>query len=135
MPTLCPRLSERIISLASELAYSVADTAPSTYAELRASSVAPLVVWSGGSEHTIYGDRSVNYAFRAWHDSLHIKLNAEFSLHGEILVAQEQARILGDDTAKIILAEVIGQAEYFALHGFFPIDQSAFIQQYLKGNK
>lgn len=122
-------LNEKLIKIAPK--HEISDYAPSSYKELFESS--KLIVWSGASEATIYDDKQVNYAFRAWHDSLHIKLNADFTLEGETRVALEQARLIDSDKlAKILLAEVIGQAEYFAKHGEFPIDQIAFIERYLK---
>jgi hypothetical protein len=92
------------------------------------------VIWAGASDKTIYNDAGVNHAFRAWHDSLHIKLNAPFTLDGELMVAKAQCLELGStELSKFIMAEVMGQAEYFAKHGEFPIDQVTFIKQYLKG--
>lgn len=120
-------LNAAILKQVKTLKYSVADTAPSTFEDLiKAPS---LIVWSGASDRTIYGDPAVNWAFRAWHDSLHLKLNAPFTLEGEKRVALEQARLVDSDAiARIILAEVVGQAEYFAKQGEFPVDQVAFIK-------
>lgn len=98
-------------------------------------------VSSANSDHTIFADRETNYAFRAWHDWHHWKLQAPFDMAGEIAVANSQA---GDlialyDTArsrpwrKILCAEVIGQAEYEAYHGCFPTDQMGFVRHYLPG--
>ena len=113
--------------------FDAKDIAPNTFQDLMSNASSRLVVWSGASDLTIYGEASSNHLFRAWHDSLHIKLNADFSLQGEIIVAREQARLIDSDAmAKIIMAEVQGQAEYFNKHGSFPIDQVAFIQDYLK---
>ncbi len=123
-------LNSKIVSLAPK--HLAKDLAPDTYESLaRHSGI--MVVWSGGSDNTIYGDARVNHAFRAWHDALHIKLNVGFDLQGETRVALEQARILGGPWAEIIMAEVVGQAEYFAKHGEFPKNQVEFIVNYLKG--
>lgn len=123
------RLNEIITAKANELTYTVRDNAPSTFEELMQYG---LIIWSGASDNTIYADPKVNHMFRAWHDSLHIKLNAPFTLQGEIYVATEQARQVGSDIlAEIILAEVKGQAEYFDKHGEFPVNQISFIKQYL----
>jgi hypothetical protein len=129
---LCNTLNERILELAPK--HIVSAYAPDTF-ETLSRNIGGLVVWDGGSDNTIYGDAKVNWAFRAWHDSLHLKLNADFSLEGETRVALEQARILGGYHAEIVLAEVIGQAEYFAKHGEFPTNQVEFIKSYLKGIK
>lgn len=124
-------LNSRIVSLAPK--HSVSDIAPYSFETLRAN-CGRLVVWAGASDHTIYGDRSVNWAFRAWHDSLHISLQADFSLAGERIVALEQCRLIGSDLmAKIIMGEVVGQVEYLNKYGHFPIDQVEFMSNYLKG--
>lgn len=98
-----------------------------------------MLVWAGASEHTIYRDPCVNHAFRAWHDAAHIAGGFGFTLEGERAACEYQIaealrrypriapRVLG-----LIRAEVIGQAEYYATHGEFPIDQEAFIREYLK---
>jgi hypothetical protein len=94
-----------------------------------------LTVWSGASDDTIYADREVNWAFRAWHDFHHARSGYDFTLAGERLVAEAQARDLftlygtGADAvemAALILAEVIGQAEYFRDYGTFPQGQRDF---------
>lgn len=130
---LLPSLNEKILDIATSLNYSVSDRAPGTYEALRAQSNGLMVVWAGASDGTIYGDRRVNWAFRAWHDSLHLALNADFTLTGELLVAKEQARILGGQLGEIILAEVEGQAGYYAANGYFPEDQVTFMRDYLAG--
>lgn len=106
-----------------------------TFDRLKFQSVSSLVVWSGGSNATVYGDPAINHAFRAWHDSLHLKLGLDFSLESEIAVATEQSRLLHNDgLARLIMAEVKGQAEYFAKHSQFPDNQVEFVTNYLKAN-
>jgi hypothetical protein len=129
---LSPELNHKILKLAPK--HTVKDIAPDSFESLKAASTAGLVVYSGGSENTIYGDPRVNWAFRAWHDELHLKLNAPFTLEGETLVGLEQARLIGGDTLGLVMAsEVVGQVEYFQKHGSFPVDQVAFLDNYLKG--
>jgi hypothetical protein len=114
--------------------HSISDIAPNSFETLMDSKTTGLVVWSGASEGTIYGSSLVNYAFRAWHDSLHISLCAGFDLIGESRVANEQARLLqGDGYAAIILGEVLGQTQYYLKNGFFPTNQVEFMANYLKG--
>lgn len=104
------------------------DIAPSTFEDLMRLDSKEAIVWSGASECTIYGDPSVNYAMRAWHDSLHRKLSADFSLAGETRVALEHCRLIeSDGLARIIWAEVVGQAEFFERFGQFPENQVEFI--------
>lgn len=125
-------LNSKILKLAPR--YTAKDTAPETFQALKSQATSGLVVWDGMSDQTIYGDNKVNHAFRAWHDSLHLKLNAPFTLEGETIVALEQARVLDSGYhGEIMLAEVIGQARYLAKYGHFPIDQTKFILEYLRG--
>jgi hypothetical protein len=125
-------LNSKILKLAPR--FEAREIAPDSFEKLKANSTASLVVWSGASDKTIYGDSSVNHAFRAWHDSLHLKLNADFSSTGERLVALEQARLIsGDSLGMVLMAEIVGQLEYFQVHGSFPVDQVEFIKQYVKG--
>lgn len=129
------RLNQLVQAQVSKLKYEVSDQAPSTYEELLKQSIASIVVWSGASDLTVFGDPSVNHAFRAWHDSLHIHMQAPFNLQGETLVAKEQARILstyGDTYGDIIMIEVVGQAQYLQETGGFPVDQEAFTRKQLK---
>ena len=127
---ICNELNNKIIQLAPK--HIVSDVAPDTFEKLKRN-IGQLVIWSGASDNTIYGDPAINQAFRAWHDSLHIKLNADFTQEGETRVALEQARIIGGSYAEIILAEVVGQGLYFNKYGEFPKNQIEFIKSYLKG--
>ncbi len=130
--TLSSDLNSRIAALAPK--FTASDIAPSNFQALKSQGVASLIVWSGASDNTIYGDASVNHAMRAWHDSLHLSLNADFTLQGELRVALEQARLVKNDAlAEIIIAEVYGQALFFDKHGEFPVNQVEFIINYLKG--
>lgn len=113
--------------------------APSTEAELAAMVLSlkpgqPIPVWSGGSEHTIYSAPEVNYAFRAWHDSIHIALGAGFDAKGELTVARRhvfEASIRGnlpDSDLRALWADTWGQFSYAQeLGGTFPTDQAAFV--------
>jgi len=60
-------------------------TPPETYEELIAllDAGGRMLVYSGASERTIYGDPEVNYAFRAWHDWCHWRGRYDFSYEGE----------------------------------------------------
>ena len=129
---LCAELNRKILKLAPK--HLARDIAPNTFKELASNTVSGLVVWSGASDKTVYGDPMVNWAMRAWHDSIHLKINAEFNSEGEKRVGLEQARLIGSDRLGLILvAEVIGQVEYFDKYGSFPIDQVQFVSNYMKG--
>jgi hypothetical protein len=115
------------------ITWTAQDYAPGSFEDLaRHCSVQSLIVWAGASDGTIYGDPRVNWMFRAWHDACHIILNAPFTLDGERYVAKYQAGCLGDLAGRIVIAEVAGQAEHYALTGSFPINQVKFVTDYLK---
>lgn len=100
-----------------------------------------LIIWSGASDRTIFGDARVNHAFRAWHDHHHIKGRHDFTLPGEVATMRAQVRSMfdtfGNNDAtryftRVLQCEVQGQAEQYARTGAFPIDQLAFTKEYLK---
>lgn len=111
--------------------FEVRDLAPNTFADVvcHYRQTGYIVVYSGGSENTIYGDASTNYLSRAWHDFVHIKLGQGFDLAGETAVCLEQCRQVQSDTLALLFhAEIVSQAEYFFKTGLFPADQLQFIK-------
>lgn len=133
--TICQRLLPR--------GFDVAETAPETYESIVAlfESGQRYVVYAGGSENTIYGDAEVNYHFRAWHDWCHWRGGHDFSLAGELGAYNLQCAHLftfyGQSEVtrrwqRILYADIIGQKLYFRQHGSFPVDQMAFVRQFLK---
>lgn len=98
-----------------------------------------ILVDGNNSEGTIFGSPAVNHAFRAWHDWNHIALQAPFDRKGEYRVMCAQQRDVyaaGGSRASNFLAyrvldcEVMGQFDYQAKHGQFPVDQRAFTVDY-----
>lgn len=85
-----------------------------------------LVVWSGASEHTIFGDARVNWAFRALHDALHLKTGLGFSPEEEIELGRIQANQYSGLMADLVYIEVAKQAEYYLKSGLFVADQVLF---------
>jgi hypothetical protein len=146
MIPLDPCFNEAVVAIANRLfpaGFDVSHEAPATYEELKALLDARqrLVVYAGGSDHTIYGDPAINYAFRAWHDWTHWTGEHDLTLEGEIAVCQHQQRhllALYGDTAQsrrwreIVHAEIIGQGTYYRYHKRFPDDQRGFVEGFLK---
>lgn len=85
-----------------------------------------LVVWSGASEHTIFGDARVNWAFRALHDALHLNTGLGFSPEEEIELGRIQANQYTGLMADLVYIEVAKQAEYYLKSGLFVTDQVLF---------
>ena len=92
------------------------------------------------SDNTIFACPETNWHFRAWHDWCHWKGQHAFTLEGESAVARMQIEhvrgLYGDGPtldafSQLILAEVVGQAAYYAASGEFPADQRAFVRAFL----
>lgn len=115
----------------------ISDFAPQTIEDVMRSysETGSIVVWSGGSDSTIYVDPMVNYMFRAAHDMMHIRIGADFTMLGETRVAHAQMGMVGTELGRIIEIEVIKQAEYFFQTGSFLDDQVAFTIAQLKGSR
>lgn len=123
--------------------YDVAEDAPNDFEALKkhVATTGRMLVWSGGSDQTIFGDPETNWAFRAWHDWHHVNRNLPFTPEGEQAVVEWQIndllKVYGDGEqvqrwARILRCEVDGQVEYQNNHdGAFPKDQRAFTQAYL----
>ena len=91
-----------------------------------------LPVWNGASDRTIYSSPEVNFAFRAWHDWLHLQLQADVDYRDEYMVARahRQAAL----AARLPLREELalwydtnGQNVYHKHHGKFIEDQRGFV--------
>lgn len=132
-PALDPELNRAILAMAPS--FTVSDHAPQTMAELV--QCERMIVWAGGSDHTIYADPAVNWAFRAWHDTAHLAHieRHTFDLDGEALACELQILQLRrrfenmpERWAQILRAEIIGQAQYLERTGAFPVDQYDFIK-------
>ena len=119
--------------------------APSTWRELKAWHLGALAHGSGplcypvydkGCDWTIYPDPRTNHAFRAWHDSLHLANGYDFSRASEIkvgLIHMQQARKAGlcQHDLDVLVADTIGQTEYYFLHKQFVKDQARFVTDIL----
>jgi hypothetical protein len=134
-----------ILHIASRLfpiGFDVSPNAPDGFEALKAHLNAGhrMIVWSGGSSATIYGDPEVNFAFRAWHDFCHWRGDCDYSLEGEIATCHMQCQhlvtLFGDHArtrwwATLLSAEIIGQGHYFHRFNRFPDDQRDFITTYV----
>jgi hypothetical protein len=93
------------------------------------------------SDGTIFGSASVNWAFRAWHDSCHLVLGADFTPEGERRAAELQSEQLKrayplhpklQYWLDLIDIEVNGQLNYLLTTGNFPDNQLQFALDQLK---
>lgn len=120
----------KILSDAAKIRYAVNSYAPSTETALFTST--SLVIWDGESNNTVFDDKCVNWAFRALHDSLHLKTRLGFSPKEEIELGRIQASKYDGLIADLIYIEVAGQAEYYLNNGIFCPDQRLFTLNQLK---
>ena len=126
---LSPSLNELITAQASHINYVVSDHAPSTFKELNEClSTGNLVVWAGASDKTIYGDPAINWAFRAWHDTLHFTHGLDFSLAHEMAIAELHCcPILSDYDRELLWKDTAGQITEYNNNGEFIIEQAQFV--------
>lgn len=100
-----------------------------------------MVVAAEGSDATIFGAAPVNYAFRAWHDWCHWKGGYDFSLQGEMdtcclqLIHIQMLYGVNQRTCywrTLLIAEVIGQRQYYELYREYISNQRAFATAYME---
>ena len=126
--------------------FDIAEDAPRTYEQLlmQLNTHKRMIVQSGGYEQTIFGDREVCCAFRAWHDWCHWRGEFDFSLNGDrgACAMQEQhlVSLYGscektDEWRRILRAEILEQRECFIHNTRFPVDQRAFVENYLAADE
>lgn len=117
---MIPEFNNLILKQADKLIWRPATEAPSTEADLFGSQTgSELIIWTGESDYTIWGDKRVNWAFRALHDALHLKTGLGFTPEQEIELGRIQASQYDGLLADLVYLEVAGQAEYFREHGHF----------------
>lgn len=125
-------INSEILRQAKGLVYTVNEIAPNNETDLFNST--GLVIWSGGSDTSIYNDPIVNYAFRALHDALHLETGLGFTHDQEIELGRIQAsRFDSDLMRELVYTEVAGQAKYHKETGLFLVDQVSFTLNALKG--
>ena len=140
---LFPFFDALVLRVASKFVWRVAYTdAPDTLEKSTLHYMARAIVLEDGnnSDTSIFGSAHVNHAFRAWHDFTHIRLQAPFTREGEERVCRAQQRDVANMpptgtyhfplATRILECEVIGQFDYQAATGQFPVDQRAFTVDY-----
>jgi hypothetical protein len=124
-------INQTILKQASKLNYTVKSEAPSTEVDLFNSP--SLIVWSGQSDKTVFQNETVNWAFRALHDALHLKTKLNFTHDAEIELGHIQASKYDSDLLReLVFCEVSMQAMYHKETGLFLQDQASFTENFLK---
>jgi hypothetical protein len=120
-----PTFNEASCHIASHifpLGFDVCRSAPNTMDELceRMDCYGRMAIWSGDYSHTCFADTETWLQFRAWHDWVHYRFGAAFTMPGEHTSCHIQAGQLmrlygrGDDVVEMIallFCNVIGQLE------------------------
>lgn len=92
----------------------------------------PFPIWDGASDNTIYLTPEANYAFRFWHDMLHLALFADTVVVDEIELGHIHVGCVMAEfgmhslEAALMRADTIEQSKFEAEFGYFPPDQLAF---------
>lgn len=131
MQDLIRFVNQKIMQDAKRLTYAVSSVAPSTEIELFGST--SLVIWSGASDKTIFCDESVNWAFRALHDSMHLKTGLGFDVESEKELGRIQASQYESDVMReLIFCQITMQADHFGTTGQFVVNDFDFTMSHLK---
>lgn len=135
MQSLSPRLDRTILAAARRLAWRASADGPDTFEALDShyQRTGEVLVSSGFSARSIYGRPFVNWALRAVHDADHLRWRCPFTEHGELACATEATLRLvrrGPDR-DLLRADAVGQVEHYFAFGSFPLDQRAFVVDYL----
>jgi len=108
-------INQIILNESQKIKYIVKDDAPNTFESLV--NTPSLVVWSGESHNTIFQDKTVNWAFRALHDTVHLATRIGFAPEEEVRLAKIQANKYSKNCqqliADLIYIEVAEQAKYY----------------------
>lgn len=98
----------------------------------------PVLVYRGNSTGCIYLEPYHNWAFRFWHDYLHVKHDLDFNYESELQVARMHLACvashygLGSLEYRLMQADTIGQVEFYRDNaGSFVDNQLQFALEYI----
>lgn len=121
------------------IGYEPSSEAPSTFKALKAEwsecmrTRRPMRVYDGACEGTVYGSAPANWAFRFWHDVLHVAHGLTFKPDDEVKLGLMQVKAVADAfgadslEALVMLTDTTAQTEHYRLTGRFVDDQAAFV--------
>jgi hypothetical protein len=134
---LLPQTEEWLLKIAPK--HFASANSPTTFETVKAQADNYHIfhVFNGGSTDTIFSDRKYQYAYRAWHDSLHMTMNWDFSKESELKVAKLQEKVAlawGIDArdAKMLRLDLEAHIEYYYAKGEHPDKQIELISDCLK---
>lgn len=112
--------------------FELNDNAPESFKALKNTTKNKhLLIATAGNSTSIYGEH-VNSLFRFYHDVTHLTLDKGFSLDGETTVIDQHirdAKVYGLKglAMQILIADTLGQVQYYYKNKRFVSDQAAFI--------
>ena len=118
-------------------AHYASSNSPTTYETVKEQAKTGIYhVFSGGSTDTIFSDRKYQYAYRAWHDSIHLHNEIPFDMQSELKVAKLQEEIalqngVSKKDAMILKYDLECHIEYYYAKGEHPVMQIELIQDCL----
>lgn len=129
---LRPETEQFLLDVAPK--HFASEDSPTTYETVKAQrdKYGIYHVFSGGSTDTIFTRREVQYAYRAWHDSIHMAMKLDFSKESELQVAKLQEKIalnagVSERDAKLLRLDLEAHIEYYYAKGQHPVRQLELI--------
>lgn len=111
------------------------DESPTTYDEVRDHWTRHKMfhVFNGGSTDTMFSERRYQYAYRAWHDSIHMKYEIPFEKQDELTVAKLQEAIalrhdVDPHDARLLCLDLEAHIKYYYAKGEHPVRQLELIR-------
>lgn len=134
---LLPRTEEWLLDIAPR--HFASEDSPTTFEAVKkqANAYGIYHVFNGGSTDTIFSERKYQYAYRAWHDSLHLAMGWDFSHESELKVAKLQETVaiawgMDKQDAKMLRLDLEAHIEYVYAKGEHPVKQIELISDCLK---
>lgn len=131
------RFNEWILKRVESIPYIQGDFEDVSFEQFKAESLdnGYMKIDNKHCENNIFGSVDANVAFRAWHDSIHIRLNEGFGYMEETRVAFVQMNELPEDwheERNLVMCEIIAQAAYHEKYGQFVPNQRIFTVNFLQ---
>lgn len=132
----------RMCELVLPLGFDRGPDAPQTLDGLNAyvKQTGRIKISDQNADQSVFGSAEVNLASRAWHEWTHYAYQIPMTPEGERTAYEHQLvdmmKVYGTDAtslrwAQMLYADIVGQTEYAARHGVFPVNQMAFNLAYL----
>lgn len=108
---------------------------PNSYEAVKKQAATGLyIVFAGGSSDNIFSSDNVRNAYRAWHDSIHISFNLDFSKESEFKVATLQKELalnsgVNERDAILMELDLSGHVAHFYKYNEHPDEQTDYLNE------